>query len=216
MRRYCLVSLVLALLLVSSALAAKVEPIQKPKESTVPDAIWNVLDPTGYRVTLDDGATVCEIWLRKDVPNSGKKEVEGALYPEVASSTLLGVISYPKGGSDFRGQAIKPGFYTLRYELIPADANHLGVSPNRDFVLLVPVAADTDPKAEFKYPELIGLSKKASGTQHPAPLSVVQAGDQPPAITKDDQDHWIFSGKLKLAAGEEIPVGIIVKGVAQQ
>lgn len=182
----------------------------------MPEAVWSLLDPNGYRITLDDGTVACEIWLRKDIPSSGKKDVEGAVYPELAPSTMIAVVSFPKQASDFRGQAIKAGFYTLRYELLPNDGNHLGVSPNRDFGLLVPVAADPDPKTEIKYPELVNLSKKASGAQHPAPLSIVQAGEQPPAISKDDQDHWIFSGKLKLSGGEEIPFGLIVKGVAQQ
>ena len=215
MRKHCFATLFLILALFSSALAAKVEPLQKPKDSPVPDAVWSVLDPNGYRITLDDG-TVYDIWLRKDIPTTGKKEAEGALFPELGPSTMLGVLSFPKQGSDFRGQAVSPGFYTLRYELLPNDANHLGVSPNRDFALLIPIAADPDPKAEFKYADLISLSRKATGTQHPGPLSIVQAGEQMPGVAKDDQDHWIFSAKLHFASGEEIPFGLIVKGVAQQ
>lgn len=216
MRKYLCTALFITVVALSSCLAAKVEPVQRPKESPVPEAVWSLLDPNGYRITLDDGTVACEIWLRKEIPSSGKKDVEGAVYPELAPSTMIAVVSFPKQASDFRGQAIKAGFYTLRYELLPNDGNHLGVSPNRDFGLLVPVAADPDPKTEIKYPELVNLSKKASGAQHPAPLSIVQAGEQPPAISKDDQDHWIFSGKLKLSGGEEIPFGLIVKGIAQQ
>jgi hypothetical protein len=44
----------------------------------------------------------------------------------------------------------------------------------------------------------------------------VQAGAQMPGIAKDDQDHWIFSAKLHFASGEDIPLGLIVKGIAQQ
>jgi hypothetical protein len=178
--------------------------------------LWEVLDPNGYRVTLDDGSALCDLWLRKEIPTTDKKEGEGVLFPEIAPSTLLGIISFPKQASDFRGQAIPAGFYTLRYELVPSDANHLGVSPNRDFALLVPITAESDPKTQFKYQELIALSRKASSTQHPAPLSIVQAGEQMPGITKDDQDHWIFSTKLHFASGEDVPFGLIVKGVAQQ
>ena len=215
MLKHCLTALFITAVAISSALAAKVEPVQKPKDSSVPDALWQVLDPNGYRVTLDDGSVLCDIWLRKDIPTTGNKEGEGAIYPELAPSTVVGVIAYPKSGSDFRGQAIPAGYYTMRYELLPNDANHLGVSPNRDFVLLVPIASDPDPKTEFKYQDLVGLSRKVTGT-HPAPLSIVQAGEQMPGIAKDDQDHWIFSSKLKFASGEPIPFGLIVKGVAQQ
>jgi hypothetical protein len=216
MRKHCLASFFLIVLAISSAFAAKLERIQKPTDSSVPGAFSEVLDPNGYRVTLDDGSVLCDIWLRKEIPVSGKKEAEGVLFPEIASSTLLGVVSFPKQASDFRGQAIPAGFYTLRYELVPSDANHLGVSPNRDFALLVPITADADPKAQFTYQELISLSRKASNTQHPAPLSIVQAGAQMPGIAKDDQDHWIFSAKLHFASGEDIPLGLIVKGIAQQ
>src|SRR5581483_4902769 len=165
MRKYRLNVFFVVLIAISSALAAKVEPVQKPKDSPVPDAVWGILDPNGYRVTLDDGSVLCDLWLRKDIPSTSKKESEGAVYPELAPSTMIGVISFPKPASDFRGQAIPSGYYTMRYELLPNDANHLGVSPNRDFVLLVPVASDPDPKAEFKYPELIALSRKSTGTQ---------------------------------------------------
>ncbi len=215
MRKYCLAALLITVVGASSAFAAKVEPIQKPKDSPVPDAVWQVLDPSGFQITLDEGSVI-DIWFRKDIPNSGKKEAEGTLFPELAQSTMIGVISFPKGGNDFRGQAIPAGYYTMRYELLPNDANHLGVSPNRDFVLLVPIASDPDPKAEVKYQELVALSRKASGSSHPAPFSIVQAGDKMPGIAKDDQDHWVFSDKLPIAGGEPIPFGLIVKGVAQQ
>src|SRR5579884_3970173 len=114
MRKHCLLTLFLAVVAVSSAFAAKVERIPKPNDSPVPAAVWQVLDPNGYRVTLDDGSVLCEIWLRKEIPTTGKKEGEGVLFPEIASSTLLGVISFPKQASDFRGQAIAAGSYTLR------------------------------------------------------------------------------------------------------
>jgi hypothetical protein len=193
----------------------KVERIDRPSDSSVPAAVWDVLDPKGYRLTLDDGSTVADVWLRKSIPSSGAKEAEGILFPEIAPSTLIGVISFPKPAADFRGQQIKPGFYDLRYELIPNDGNHLGVSPSRDFVLLTSPASDADPAAQFKFDELVSLSRKATGTNHPGPLSLVQADSNTPALSHDDQDHWVFSFKIPVGS-EEIPMGLIVKGTAQQ
>jgi len=193
----------------------KVERVDRPADSPVATAVWNVLDGQGYRLTLDDGTTACSLWLRKNLPSSGAKEAEGVLFPEIVPSTLVGVISFPKPTTDFRGQPIKSGFYTLRYELIPTDGNHLGVSPSRDFVLLVPPASDPDPSAQFKFEELVNLSRKATGTNHPGPLSLVQADSTIPGLHHDDQDHWIFSVKVS-ASGEEIPMGLVVKGTAQQ
>ena len=194
---------------------AKVERIDRPSDSSVPAAIWDVLDTKGYRLTLEDGSIVGDLWLRKNIPSSGAKEAEGVLFPEIAPSTLVGVISFPKAASDFRGQQIKPGFYNLRYELIPNDGNHLGVSPSRDFVLLVPPGSDSDPAAQFKFDELVSLSRKATGTNHPGPLSLGQADSNMPGLSHDDQDHWIFSFKLPVGS-EEIHIGLIVKGTAQQ
>jgi hypothetical protein len=216
MRLLSAVFLSLSLSLVSAfAGTAKVERIDKPSESPVPAAVWDVLDAKGYRLTLDDGATLADVWLRKNIPTSGAKEAEGVLFPEIASSSLVGVISFPKAASDFRGQQIKPGFYNLRYELIPNDGNHLGVSPSRDFVLLVPPGADPDPAAQFKFDGLVSLSRKATGTNHPGPLSLVQADSNMPGLSHDDQDHWIFSFKIPVG-NDEIPIGLIVKGSAQQ
>ncbi len=194
---------------------AKVDRIERPADSPVSTAIWDVLDTKGYHLTLDDGSAVCDLWLRKSLPNSGAKEVEGVLFPEIAPSTLVGVISFPKATTDFRGQPIKPGFYNLRYELLPNDGNHLGVAPTRDFVLLIPSAEDSDPGAQFKFDELVKLSRKATGTNHPAPLSLVQADSTIPGLSHDDQDHWVFSVRMP-ASGEQIPIGFVVKGVAQQ
>jgi hypothetical protein len=200
-----------------SALAgtAKVERVDKPPDSSVPAATWDVLDTKGYRLTLDDGTALADLWLRKNLPNSGAKEAEGVLFPEIAPSTLVGVISFPKAATDFRGQQIKPGFYNLRYELIPNDGNHLGVSASRDFVLLTPAASDSLPAVQLKFDEVVSLSRKATGTNHPGPLSLVQADSNIPGLSHDDQDHWIFSVKI-LVGNEEIPIGLIVKGTAQQ
>jgi len=112
---------------------------------------------------------------------------------------------------------VPAGFYTLRYELIPNDGNHLGVAPSRDFLLMIPVASDSDPSKTLKLQEVIALSRQASGTKHPAPLSMLQPeGGTAAAITKDDEDHYIFSAGIKLASGEDMPFALVVKGTAQQ
>jgi len=195
---------------------AKVETAARPANSPAADAVWQVLDAKGYHITLEDGSVACDIWLRKNAPSAAKKETEGVLYPQLAPSVLVGLISFSQATTDYRGDAIKPGFYTLRYELLPSDGNHLGAAPNRDFLLLVPAASDPDPNAVFKDQELINLSRKATGAQHPGPLSLLQADPTVPGIAKDDQEHWIFSAKLPLASGEELIFGLVVKGTAPQ
>ena len=194
----------------------KIEDIGPITDSNVSSAIRNVLENKGYRALLD-GKPFCQIWLRKGLPTQAKKEATGAVYPQLTESTLVGVISFPQGSADYRGQAIAAGTYTLRYELIPSDGNHLGVSPNPDFLLLIPAGSDGDPNAVYKFDELVNLSRKATGTHHPAPLSMVQATrPDSAAISKDEEDHWIFSATLKLASGGDLPLGLVVKGTALQ
>ena len=204
----------------SLALAAqtgKIEPIGAVTDSRVAEGVKKVLEPKGYRVSLDDGSVVCEIWLRNKIPAQPKKDSPGALYSQLAESALVGVISFPQATTDYRGQNIPKGAYTLRYELIPNDGNHLGVAPNRDFVLLVPVASDDNPDATFKFDELVSMSRKATGTKHPGPLSLVQPeSGTAAAVSKDDEDHWIFSAGVKLASGEDLPIALVVKGTAPQ
>jgi hypothetical protein len=200
-----------------AAPAGKLEPIGPLSDSAASDALKKAVEPTGYRVLLDDGSEWCKIWLRAAVPASGKTEVEGALFPQLAESTWIAVISFTKPATDYRGQAVQPGLYTLRYELLPNDGNHLGVADNRDFALLVRAADDPDPTANFDFKQLVAQSRKATGTGHPGPINLVQpASDSVPAISNDGQEHWVFADKLKMQSGEPLLIGIVVKGKAAE
>jgi hypothetical protein len=217
MRKITVAVFLLVIACLCAAQSGRVETLGPPTDASIPDSVKSVLDATGYRLVLDDGGVACEIWLRKSVAVQPKKDLSNVLYPELAESTLVGVISFSQPASDYRGQAIKPGAYTLRYELIPEDGNHLGVAPNRDFVLLVPPASDADPNATYKFDELVNLSRKATGTRHPGPLSLVQASTATvPALTKDEEEHWIFSTMLKQPSGKDLPFALVIKGAAPQ
>ena len=100
------------------------------------DELKHAVEDKGYRVTLDDGWSA-EFWFAKQL-KTATKDVPGALYPELANGEFVGVVNLPKGMTDFRGQAIPAGAYTLRYQLLPQDGNHMGVSPNPDFLLAIP------------------------------------------------------------------------------
>ena len=212
------VGFIFVLSLVCAAQNRKVETIGPLTDNAVPEGVRQVLDSKGYRLTLDGGAPACELWVRKSVPAQTKKDVEGVAYPQLAESVLVGVVHFPQAAADFRGQKIPAGFYTLRYGLMSNDGNHLGAAPNRDFLLLIPAASDANPNATFKFQELMALSEGATGTKHPGPLSLVPAdsGVTAPSVSKDDQDHWIFSASMKLTSGEDLPFALVVKGTTQQ
>src|SRR5271166_5951371 len=108
----------------SAAATAQVQRIGALSAAGASDELKHAVGDKGYRVTLDDGWTA-EFWFAKQLKTAGK-DVPGALYPELASAEFVGVVSLPKGMTDFRGQAIPAGAYTLRYQLLPQDGNHLG------------------------------------------------------------------------------------------
>lgn len=202
----------------SNAIAGdnKVEQVGAYAEPAASDALKKVLDAKGWRVSLADGAH-CDVWMRATIA-TGKTDQPGAVYISLAESTLIGVITFSKATTDFRGQSVKPGSYTLRYALHPADGNHMGISPIRDFLIMLPVAMDANPDASFKFEEMAKMSTKVTGTNHPGVLSLVQIDKAPvvPNISQDDSNHTVFSASIKSQSGAVIPIAFIVKGHAEQ
>jgi hypothetical protein len=192
--------------------ADKVDEIGAYAESGASEALKKTLEPKGWRVSLADGA-YCDIWLRASVP-AGKIEEQGAVYTNFGESTLIGVITFARTTTDFRGQTVKAGSYTMRSALHPADGNHLGISPIRDFLVMLPVAMDPNPDATFKFEELTKMSTKVTGTSHPGVLSLVQSGGPAttPKVETNEQHHVVFSATLKSGA----PIAFVVKGRAEQ
>jgi hypothetical protein len=196
------VALVLALVPAPAALAAagKVEPIGG-FPGAAPAWVKAALEPTGYRVTLADGTVANEVWFRKDSPG-------------LETGALLGVITFPKDGQDFRGQKVAAGSYTLRYAKIPEDGDHMGASPTPAFLLLIPIAEDAEPGDDLTFKEVARMSAKTSGTNHPAPLNLADVSAQKdfPAVAANGLGHEVFFVKLKTKAGAELPLGLVVKG----
>src|SRR6185369_6125167 len=204
-RKRQLVFLLFAVTLLSQAggLAAdnKLEPVGAFADTAASDALKKALEPKGSRVSIADGP-YCDIWLRAAVP-AGKSETPGAVYTTLGESTLIGLITFAKQTTDFRGQPVKPGSYTLRYVIHPADGNHLGISPIRDFLVMLPVAMDPNPDAQFKFEELTRMSTKVTGTTHPGVLSLLQPATAPasPKLETDDYNRMAFSAGIKNQSG---------------
>jgi hypothetical protein len=203
-RHALVVAAALALTLASGpaafSAAGKVEKIGA-FAGAAPDWVKAALEPTGYRVTLSDGTVAGEVWFRKD-------------FPGLNTGALVGVITFPKDGKDFRGQDVKAGSYTLRHAKIPEDGDHLGASPTPTFVLLIPVAEDAEPGDNLTFRKVTRLSAKASGTNHPSPMNLADTSAQTefPAVAGNSMGHEVFFVKLKTTAGAEVPIGLVVKG----
>lgn len=205
----------LVLLAAPAAAAVKLESIGPLADPAASEQLRAALEAQGHRVVSGDGAAICDVWFVKGLP-SGKSDLPGATYTGIPESALIGVISFPKASTDFRGQGVKPGTYTLRYALHPADGNHLGISPIRDFLLMVPVADDRDPSARFKFEDLAKMSAKAAGTNHSAVLSLVTTEGQRqfPAAVENENAHVVLAVRIK-SEPAGLPIAIVVKGVGE-
>jgi hypothetical protein len=210
MKRAALVPLIL-LVGVVSALAQdyKLEPVATAAPG-LPAPYAAAIQTQGVRVNGASGAW-CEVWLAKVLP-VGAKPDDAAISFGIAQGTLLGVIRFPGKGADRRGQVIPAGVYTLRYSNFPVDGAHSGVAPQRDFALLTPLAADPDPAAKPGFDDLVKMSGKASGTPHPAVLSLETppTGATAPGVVKESEHDWTLTVK----AGDLV-FSIIVVGKAE-
>jgi len=191
----------------------KVENAGAPPAGQMPQPLQNVLESQGARVVNDQGAALLELWFAKTVATSATPSTSSDfLYGSLSEGEFLGVLHFPAPAADFRGQVIKPGFYTLRYGLIPQDGNHMGVNPTRDVLVLCPVAVDSNPDAALKFDDLVKLGRQSSGTPHPGfLLGAAVNGDTFPVVFKDDQGHWNLQVKIHGSSGD-LPFAFTVVG----
>lgn len=202
--------LLLALGLASFAFGHTAESAGAPPSSGLDPAVTAVLQTDGVRIK-DGARNVMELWFRKTAPTGTKNAEDNVTIPEVPQGTLLGVVRLPEKGSDRRGQPLKPGVYTMRLGFFPPDGNHQGAAPQRDFLVLTPAAEDKDVSATPKFDALMDMSRKASGTAHPAVLSLwkVDAASFKPGIASEGEHDWVLQHKIG-----DLPVALIVAGTA--
>lgn len=165
--------------------------------------------------------TFMELWpARQWAIMADFKPTKEVLYP-FTPGQLVGVAQYKSKGTDFRGQEIKPGLYTVRYGQQPVDGNHVGTAPTRDFFLLLPAAEDQSP-SPLEKEKLFEESAAAAQTSHPAIL-YLQPGDkdaaEPGLEHNEEHEWWIasFSNPAK-AGGSPSPLAVklIVVGQGQE
>lgn len=125
-----------------------------------------------------------------------------AAWTDMGEGTLVGAVRIDKDFRDVRGRVVKAGVYTLRYGIQPANGDHLGVSPYRDFLLLSPASQDSDP-ARQKHDSLVDLSKQAIGGSHPAVWSIDPPVATDPVLTvlTTDLGHKAIVMEVAVAGG---------------
>ncbi|MCC7155069.1 MAG: hypothetical protein IT161_10875 [Bryobacterales bacterium] len=180
-----------------------------PPPSDLSPSVQALLVKDGVKVLKADGSVLCEVWMRAAEPAGGSKE-ENSTFTAFPHGALIGAIRFPARHYDRRGQTIKPGVYTMRHSLFPLNGDHLGVAPQRDFLVLS-LPTDTDGAATPAFDPLMEMSRKASGTPHPLVLSYWKsdAGAKPGFEPMGDQDVV-----LTIKVGST-PVSIILIGKAE-
>ncbi|MBZ5562309.1 MAG: hypothetical protein LAP13_07790 [Acidobacteriia bacterium] len=191
----------------------KVESTGALTASDVPKATQDLLPTQGMKVVSEQGSTLLEVWLPKTVPASASPTSSSdILYGALSEGVFLGVVHYPAQNADFRGHPIKPGYYTLRYALIPQDGNHMGVFATRDVVHLCPAASDTNLEKPLSSADMTKMGSAVSGTPHPAFLVMAPvSGSSFPAVVTDDQGYVDLVMKLHEQSGE-LPVALTIVG----
>jgi len=191
---FLVVVAVCVLLLTGAADEKTLSSVDKAPDGLAP-GIASLVNPKGFRVQSPEGP-VCDVWLLKNIAlKPGFKQTLNVKYP-FQTGELVGVLRVGDKVefSDFRGQPVKPGVYTLRYGQQPQDGNHIGTSDVYDFLVALPAATDTDPKLFLPPDRLHKASSKSVGTNHPAILSLL-AVESPIAaatLTKEENDRWVL------------------------
>jgi hypothetical protein len=163
---------VVSLVPVSAAITAARHSEPLPKE--IHSALAAQLNgKEGVRASVS-GVTL-DFWWTSGVSLSADGPPAWTAVPEGA---LVGAVKIGSSFRDIRGRIIKPGVYTLRYGLQPDNGDHLGVSPNRHFLLISPAADDQDPGPQG-HDATVELSTGSVGGSHPGVWSI-----DPPAATR--------------------------------
>ncbi len=179
------------------------------------------IDPNGYAI-VGPTDTIGTIWLAKNLAvKPGFEPSFSVKYPFTVGE-LIGVLEVKKdsGMTDFRGQELKAGVYTLRYGQQPQDGNHIGTSESSDFLLALPAKKDTKPGTLANSDKLIEESASAAGSSHPAIFSLLAPEKVANAklTHNEDREFWILdliaSGKDKNKA-VKVPLKLVVIGVSE-
>jgi hypothetical protein len=220
MRRLVVFSMASILALSVAAIAQgtyKIQATQGPPGGDVPQSIQSSLQPQGESLLDGSGKVLCGVWLRKDLAAAASPDTAAnVLYGKIAQGSLVGVIHFPEATKDFRGQAVREGYYTLRYELVPQDGNHMGVSQYRDFLLLVPAAKDTDGDKAVTFTDAVKLSRDSTDTGHPGVMVMDSVSDTEktfPAVFQDYSQNWALQMEAQLGSGgPKLQLAIVLVG----
>ncbi|MGH7199130.1 MAG: hypothetical protein ACREJB_00890 [Planctomycetaceae bacterium] len=196
----------------------KLESVEKVPEGVSKD-IAAALNPKGHRVAGPDG-TIVDVWLLKTIEAKADFNPTLAVKYPLESGQLVGVMRVEGGEyTDFRGQEVTPGVYTLRYGLQPQDGNHIGTSLLRDFLLGLPAKIDTALAPIASDVKLSEQSAEAVGTAHPAIFSLQsrEDGGKPGTLEhNEDTGFWILNLPVRATPEKALDrLRLVVIGISE-
>ncbi len=182
-------------------------PLAEAPPDTLAAPVRAALAASGTRVTSGDVSL--DFWWVKQLPVAAADDVT---WMQVAEGALVGAVRLSAAYRDIRGRTIKPGVYTLRYGIQPADGDHLGVSPYRDFLLLSPAAEDTGV-APTGHDGTIKMSRDTVGASHPAPWSLDPPVTSAPLLsTGTDMDLTYIVFEVPTTGAKPLRFGLVLIG----
>lgn len=219
MSRVCTLWAVVAVLMSAVAVAEdyRAVAVQNPPTKEVAPEIAAQLAADGFQVVEGEKKIICEIWPTKAWSAKEGFEASDSVLYGIEPGTLVGVLRFPRGGADFRGQEIPGGVYTLRYANQPVDGNHVGTFPTRDFLVMIPARVDKSTKA-IADAELFKASMQSGETTHPAIMPLVKPeGDASTTLRQvDGQEWWTLRVPGKDGKGGAQALEVIVVGKAAE
>jgi hypothetical protein len=179
-----------------------VEPLEEAVPKEVSKEVRASVEPIALRVLDRKKKPFADLWLRRKLAPQKPNKEPGIVYGHIPEGSLLGVIRIHARGSDFRGDRVKAGVFTMRNAIQPQDGDHLGVSDSRDFILLSPVKVDTKTKS-LPTKAVIKLSVQASGRKHPSILYLIKLYDKakklPRIVEEEDLEYWVLDCEIRNA-----------------
>lgn len=199
----------------------KIEKLDQKAPDDIAPEIAALLQSTGHKFIKGESRTVCEMWFCKEWPISKDAKVTAEVNYPFTPGQVIGVARYPRKGNDFRDQDILAGTYVLRYSQQPVDGAHVGTSPTRDFLALLPAAKDRTPGI-LEYKPLVTAAKETTGATHPAILSLQRQSDSTADLEvrhNEEKEWWIlrFKGKtVREGKAADQAVELVVVGHAEE
>ncbi len=175
----------------------------------ISEAMREALRPQGLSVSLN-GEPRAHIWLSRELAQARNPSTElGVTLGDIQRGSLVGLIHLPVEWTDYKTSLVRPGVYTLRYDIMPADGAHMGAAVYRDFLLLQLAATDTDPSRIFTPAEMLDESVDAIGVPHPGVLALFPIWEavSEPKLVKNEVGQWMLAVEI---GGQAF--GLVVEG----